>query len=68
MSTEQYGVEILNRFTALENLDTEVDINRDWENIRENIKIPAKKSLTMETQNYYITGNKQNSRGYRLQV
>jgi hypothetical protein len=25
---EQYHVEISNRFTALENLDTEVDINR----------------------------------------
>jgi hypothetical protein len=33
---EQYHVEISNRFTALENLDTEVDtcINRAWETIR----------------------------------
>jgi hypothetical protein len=29
----------------LENLDTEVDVNRAWETIRENIKIPAKESL-----------------------
>jgi hypothetical protein len=29
---EQYLVEISNRFSALENLDTEVDINRAWKN------------------------------------
>jgi hypothetical protein len=29
----------------LENLDIEVDINRAWETIRENIKISAKESL-----------------------
>jgi hypothetical protein len=32
---EQYRVEISNRFAALEELDTEVDINRAWEAIRE---------------------------------
>ncbi|PNF20312.1 hypothetical protein B7P43_G13698, partial [Cryptotermes secundus] len=42
---EQYLVEISYRFTALDNLDTEVDINRVWENIRENINISAKESL-----------------------
>jgi hypothetical protein len=42
---EQYHVEISNRFATLENLDTEVDINRAWETIRENIKISAKESL-----------------------
>jgi hypothetical protein len=31
-----------NRFTALENLDTEVDMNRAWAIIRQNIKISAK--------------------------
>jgi hypothetical protein len=41
----QYHVEISNTFTALENLDTEVDINRVWETIRD-IKISAKKSLS----------------------
>jgi hypothetical protein len=30
-NTEQYRVEISNMFAALENLDTEVDINRDGE-------------------------------------
>jgi hypothetical protein len=29
----------------LENLDTEIDINRAWETIRDNIKISAKESL-----------------------
>jgi hypothetical protein len=32
---EHYRVEISNRFAALENLDTEVDINRTWETITE---------------------------------
>jgi hypothetical protein len=42
---EQYRVEISNRFPALENLYAEVDINRAWETIRENIKILTKESL-----------------------
>jgi hypothetical protein len=44
---EQYQIEILvsNRFAALENLDDDVDINRAWETIRENINISAKASL-----------------------
>jgi hypothetical protein len=44
-SKKQYRVEIWNRFAALENLDTEVIINRTWEAIRENIKISAKESV-----------------------
>lgn len=42
---EQYRVEIKNRFAALKNLDTEVDVNKAWETIREKIKTFAKKSL-----------------------
>jgi hypothetical protein len=42
---QQYYVEISNRLAALENLDTEVDINTAWETIRENIKTLAKESL-----------------------
>ncbi|PNF34643.1 hypothetical protein B7P43_G05860 [Cryptotermes secundus] len=42
---ERYCVEISNRFAALENLDTEVDVNEAWESIRENIKMSAKESL-----------------------
>jgi hypothetical protein len=41
----QYCVEISTRFAALENCDTEVDINRAWETIRVNIKISAKESV-----------------------
>jgi hypothetical protein len=42
---EQYQIKITNRFAALENFDDNVDMNRAWENIRENIKISAKSSL-----------------------
>ncbi|PNF26181.1 hypothetical protein B7P43_G04378 [Cryptotermes secundus] len=42
---EQYCVEISNRFTALEILETELDVNRVWEAIRENVKMSAKESL-----------------------
>jgi hypothetical protein len=44
---EQYRVEISNRFAALESLDPEVDINRVWETVRENIKISVKESLKL---------------------
>jgi hypothetical protein len=37
--------EVSNRFAALEDLVTEVEINSAWESIRENIKISAKESL-----------------------
>jgi hypothetical protein len=49
---EQYCAEISDRFAPLENLDTEVDINKAWENIRENIKISAKESLGYELKKY----------------
>jgi hypothetical protein len=42
---EQYHTDITNRFAALENLHTEVDINKAWETIGENINISAKESL-----------------------
>jgi len=35
---EQYQIEITNRFAALENLSDDKDINRTWENIKENIQ------------------------------
>jgi hypothetical protein len=38
---EQYRLEISKRFAALENLDTEVDVNKAWETI----KISSKDSL-----------------------
>jgi hypothetical protein len=42
---EQFLVEVSNRFAALEDFDAEVETNRAWETIRENIKISAKDSL-----------------------
>ena len=35
---EQYQIEFTKRFAALENLNDDKDINRTWENIKENIK------------------------------
>jgi hypothetical protein len=42
---EQYRVEVSNRFAALEDLDSEDEINCSWEMIGENITISAKGSL-----------------------
>jgi hypothetical protein len=42
---EQYRVEISNRFAALENLDTEMDINRALETITKILKVSAKECL-----------------------
>jgi hypothetical protein len=42
---ENYRVEVSNMFAALEDLDTEVEINSAWEMIRENTKITANESL-----------------------
>ena len=42
---EKYHIEITNRFEALENLNVDEDVNRVWENIKENIKTSAKESL-----------------------
>jgi hypothetical protein len=43
---EQYRVEISNRIAALENLadEVDIDINRAWGTIKENIKILAEDS------------------------
>jgi hypothetical protein len=50
---KQYHVEISNRFTALQNLGTEVNINSAWETVRENIRFSVKESL-----GYYELKNK----------
>jgi hypothetical protein len=39
---EEYQVTIKYKYTALENLDDNGDINRAWDTIRENIKISTK--------------------------
>jgi hypothetical protein len=41
---KQFRVEVSTRFAALEDMDTEVEINSSWETIRENINISAKES------------------------
>jgi len=42
---KKYQIEIMNSFAALENLSDGKDINRAWENIKENIKTSTKESL-----------------------
>jgi hypothetical protein len=42
---KQYQNKVSNSFAALENLNDSKDINRDWGNITENIKISPKESL-----------------------
>jgi hypothetical protein len=42
---EQYQVTIRNKFAALENVEDSGNINRAWDNIRENINILAQESL-----------------------
>ena len=44
---KRYQIEITNRFTALENVGEEEDINSAWERIKENIKTSATESLGM---------------------
>jgi len=44
---KQYQIEITNRFGALENLSDGKDINRAWENNKENVKTSAKESLRL---------------------
>jgi len=42
---KQYQIEITNRFAALENLNDDKDVNRTWENMKENNITSAKDSL-----------------------
>jgi hypothetical protein len=71
---EKYQVTIRNKFAALENLEDSVDINRAWDNIRENIKILAQESLGYcgtkhhNVQNQLIRGSRLNYSGCRNQV
>ena len=45
---EEYQIEITNRFAALENLNEDEDVDRTWENIKENIQTSAKESLVLD--------------------
>jgi len=42
---KQYQVKVSNSFAASENFSDSEDVNRAWENVKENIKTSAKKSL-----------------------
>ena len=42
---EKYQIETANRFAALENLNGDENVNRVWENIKENIKTSTKEIL-----------------------
>jgi hypothetical protein len=42
---QQYEVTIRNKFADLENLEDSGDINREWDNITENIKFSGQESL-----------------------
>jgi len=44
---EQYQIEITNRFAALENVNDYEDVNRTWENIKDNIQTSAEESLSV---------------------
>ena len=50
---EKYQIEITNRFAALENLNVDEDVNRVWENIRENIKTSAKERVALHEWNQH---------------
>jgi hypothetical protein len=75
---EHYQIEIRNRFAALENLNN--DINRTWENIKENIQTSAKESLGLqklkqnkprfdeECLGFWIKGSGLTCSGYRIQA
>jgi hypothetical protein len=77
---EQYRIEITNRFTALENVKDDEDVNRTWENIKENIKTSVKDSLGLhelkqhkpwfdeECLGFWIKGSGLKRSGYRIQA
>ena len=44
---KQYQIKISDRFVGLENLSVSEDINKAFENIKENIKTSAKESLSL---------------------
>jgi len=44
---EQNQIEITNRCAAVENLNDDEDVDRTWENIKENIQTLAKESLSL---------------------
>jgi hypothetical protein len=57
---KQFQIEHSNRFAALENLNDSEDINRAWENIKENLKISAKETLGLYGQKQHNHGMMKN--------
>jgi len=76
---ELYQIEITN-IVALENSDDDEDVNRNWENIKENIQTSAKESLGLgefkqnkpwfdeECLGFWIKGSGLKFSGYRIQA
>jgi hypothetical protein len=54
---EQDHVEVSNRFAALEDLDTEVEINSAWETIRKNINISAKECGNLPQSSFTLSAS-----------
>jgi hypothetical protein len=57
---KQYQIKISKRYATLENLSDSKNINRAWDNIKENIKISAKESLglyELKRQNHGLMKN-----------
>jgi hypothetical protein len=52
----------------LRDFSDKVGVNKTWETIRDNIKIPAKASLGYYELKKRKEGNKPNCSGYRIQV
>jgi hypothetical protein len=50
---KQFQTKLSNRFAALEDLNDSEDINRVWENIRENIIISAKETAGLYGRNQH---------------
>jgi len=44
---KQYQIETTNRFAAFEDLSDSKDVNRGWENIKENIKFSVKENKSV---------------------
>jgi hypothetical protein len=61
---ERYQVKISNRSTALENLNDNVDINRAWKSIRENIKASTTESVRHYKLKQYNHGLMMNVQNY----
>jgi hypothetical protein len=50
---KHYEINIINRLAVLGNLNVDEDVNRAWENIKEDIKTKAKESLVVHKLKQY---------------